>query len=119
MRARYTAFVRGDHAFLWRTLHRDHDDRARGTERELRVRLAQHARRARYRGLAVLDRDGPDADGTWRVLFHVQVALAGRDASFVELSSFAADDEEPIKYLAGVSRPMPRAPEGLTIARFG
>lgn len=105
MRARYAAFVRGEHAFLWRTLHRDHEERAGATERAFRERLAVHAKRARYRSLRVIDRDGPDADGIWRVLFHVQVSVAGKDASFVELSSFAADEEAALKYVGGVTRP--------------
>lgn len=92
MRARYAAFARGEHRFLYRTLHPDHDDRAR-TERAFLDGLAKHAKRARYRSLRILDRDGPDADGIARVLFAVDVAVAGRDASFVELSSFARDTD--------------------------
>jgi uncharacterized protein YchJ len=99
MRARYTAFVRGEHAFLLRTLHPDHEDR-RLSERVLRERLAKHAKRARYRGLVVLDHDGPDADGVHRVLFRVSMKLAGADTSFAELSSFARA-EGGLRYLTG------------------
>lgn len=105
MRARYAAFVRGEHAFLWSTLHRDHAERASSTEPAFVAGLAAHAKRVRYRGLRVIDADGPDADGIWRVLFHAQVSVAGKDASFVELSSFAADERAPILYVGGVTRP--------------
>lgn len=103
MRARYCAFVKGEHAFLWRTLHRDHEDRA-GSERVFRERLIAHSKRARYRSLEVLDREGPDETGIWRVLFRVRASFAGKDASFVELSSFAADEAE-LKYICGTTRP--------------
>jgi SEC-C motif-containing protein len=106
MRARYSAFVRGDAAFLVRTLHRDHEDRA-VAETALLARLAAHAKRARYRGLTVLDRDGPDADGIWRVLFHVALSIAGQDRSFVELSSFVRDGaSRALRYVAGRGFPL-------------
>ena len=105
MRARYSAFVRGEHAFLWSTLHRDHPDRASSTEKDFADGVARNARRVRYRALRVIDSDGPDADGIWRVLFHAQVSVAGKDASFVELSSFAADERAAILYVGGVTRP--------------
>jgi SEC-C motif-containing protein len=100
MRSRYTAFVRGDHAHLVRTLHPDHEDRRQLTPKALRERLDKHAKRARYHGLVVLDHDGPDADGIHRVLFQVSMKLAGADASFAELSSFAVA-EGGIRYLTG------------------
>lgn len=99
MRSRYTAFVRGDHAHLVRTLHPEHEDR-RLSPRELKDRLAKHAKRARYHGLVVIDHDGPDAQGIHRVLFRVSMKLAGADASFAELSSFAVA-EGGIRYLTG------------------
>lgn len=104
MRARYSAFVKGQVAFLWHTLHRDHEDRA-GSPRVFRERVAAHCRRARYRALQVIECDGPDVDGIWRVLFCVRVTVAGQDASFVELSSFAPDDEAALKYVCGRTRP--------------
>lgn len=99
VRARFSAFARGEHRFLFRTLHPDHDDRGR-SERAFVEALAKHARRARYRALRIVDRDGPDADGVARVLFAVDVAVAGRDASFVELSSFARA-EDGWRYVGG------------------
>ncbi|UJR85719.1 YchJ family protein [Sandaracinus amylolyticus] len=118
MRARYAAFARGEHRFLHRTLHRDHEDRAR-PERDFVASLEKHAKRARYRGLRILDHDGPDADGIARVLFAVDVLVAGRDASFVELSSFAIEGGG-WRYVGG--RSMPRSAAGdldaLRIATF-
>ena len=99
MRSRYTAFVLRRHDHLARTLHPEHPDRAL-TPRELRDRLERHARKARYHGLEILDRDGPDASGVWRVLFRVSMKVAGADASFAELSSFAHDGTG-WRYLAG------------------
>ncbi len=66
----------------------------------LRERLHTHGKRARYHGLVVLDHDGPDAEGIHRVLFRVTMKLAGADASFAELSSFAVA-EGGIRYLTG------------------
>ena len=100
MRSRYTAFVRGDHAHLIRTLHPDHEDRRLLSRKALRERLHTHGKRARYHGLVVLDHDGPDAEGIHRVLFRVTMKLAGADASFAELSSFAVA-EGGIRYLTG------------------
>lgn len=101
MRSRYAAFVVGAYDYLVRTLHRDHDDRAL-PEAELRARLRANAKRARYKGLAVLDHDGPDADGTARVLFRVAVSYDGKDASFVELSSFVHDGDG-VRYVGGLT----------------
>lgn len=117
MRSRFSAFVRGEHAYLFRTLHPDHDDHAAG-ERALRAELARGARRNRYDTLVVIDRDGPDADGIARVLFHVTMRRDGRDASFAELSSFAHDGTG-WRYVAGVSRSCRASgAAGLTIGEF-
>jgi SEC-C motif-containing protein len=102
MRSRFAAFVRGEHAYLFRTLHHDHEDHAPGEE-ALRAQLAKNAKRTRYDALRVLDRDGPDADGIARVLFHVTMRIDGRDASFAELSSFAHDGTG-WRYVGGVTR---------------
>jgi len=99
MRSRYTAFVLRRHDHLARTLHPDHEDRALPA-RVLRERLEKHGVRARYHGLEILDREGPDATGVWRVLFRVSMKIAGADASFAELSSFAHDGVG-LRYLAG------------------
>ncbi len=98
MRSRYAAYVRGDARYLFRTLHPDHDDKPLG-ERALAARMN---RSARYRGLHVLDHDGPDPSGVHRVLFHASISVGGKDASFVELSSFAHDGVG-LRYVAGVA----------------
>jgi SEC-C motif-containing protein len=116
MRSRYAAFVRGDHAYLFRTLHREHEDHAAGAE-AYRVQLARAAKRTRYDGLRVLDHDGPDADGIARVLFHVTMRFEFRDASFAELSSFVFDGGW--RYVGGITRRMAAAQaEGMRIATF-
>ena len=99
MRSRYAAFVRGEHDYLFRTLHRDHDDHALGA-RAFRARLEKSARRTRYKALVVLDHASPDSDGVARVLFSASVMREGKDASFVELSSFAHDGQG-WRYLTG------------------
>lgn len=117
MRSRYSAFARGEHGYLFRTLHPDHDDHARG-EKALTTQLAKNAKRTRYDALVILDGDGPDADGIARVLFHVTMRLDGKDASFAELSSFARDGIG-WRYVGGTNRSVriERA-RGLTIAAF-
>ena len=117
MRSRYAAFVRGEHAYLFRTLHPDHDDHAAGAK-ALAIQLARNAKRTRYEALVILDRDGPDADGVARVLFHVTMRLDARSASFAELSSFAHDGRG-WRYVGGLTRAMtPERARGLTIATF-
>lgn len=107
MRSRYTAFALGEHGYLFRTLHPEHEDHALG-ERALRARVTKAAKRTRYHGLSVLDADGPDLNGVARVLFSATLKHDGKDASFVELSSFAHDGTG-WRYLAGRSF----APRGL------
>lgn len=119
MRSRYSAFARGQWAYLARTLHQDHPD-ASLSPRVFRERLDKHAKRTRYRGLRILDRAPADDDGVARVLFHVSMMIAGKDASFVELSSFVHEGAG-WRYLTGVTR-APRAVgdlSALDIARFG
>ncbi len=117
MRSRYTAFARGEHAYLFRTLHADHDDHARG-EKVLTTQLVKSAKRTRYEALSILDHEGPDADGIARVLFHVSMRVEGKDASFVELSSFAHDGDG-WRYVGGTTRPMSAEwASQLTIAAF-
>jgi len=102
MRSRYCAFVRGEHPYLFRTLHRDHDDHAAGRD-AWTAQLGKSAKRTRYDALLVLDHDGPDADGIARVLFHVTMRVDGKDASFAELSSFAHDGTG-WRYVGGVTK---------------
>lgn len=117
MRSRFAAFALRDDDYLWRTLHPDHDDRAR--PREL-YRRAVRSSPARYMGLSVLDRSPPDEAGVARVLFFANVFEKGRDISFVELSDFLHDGSG-FRYLSGVTLPKsPRSgdPERLTIPSF-
>ena len=116
MRSRFSAFVLGAHAYLHRTLHPDHEDHAQGAA-ALAKTLGAHARRAKYQALQIFDVDGPDADGTARVLFQVTMRLDGRDASFVELSSFAHDGTG-WRYVGGQTR-APKRGVQWTIATFG
>lgn len=115
MRSRFSAYALGLHAYLFRTLHPDHDDHAGGAD-ALRKSMASHGRNMRYEALRILDRDGPDADGIARVLFHVKMKQLGKDGSFTELSSFAHDGEG-WRYVGGELR-AGATPARLTIASF-
>jgi SEC-C motif-containing protein len=119
MRSRFSAFAVGEAAYLWRTLHPDHEDRAR-PEREVLAELRAGIATFRYMELAVLDHDGPDAEGIARVLFVARVFAHGRDRSFVERSEFAHDGVG-WRYLSGTSVLLERLGtpvEGLTLATF-
>ncbi len=117
MRSRFAAFARGEVAWLWASLHPDHDDRAESRDDVLTHLREGLARGVRYEALTILDTRAPDAEGVARVLFHARIQGGGRDLSFVELSSFVHDGEG-WRYLFGV--PVPRArlrgdPRRLTI----
>jgi SEC-C motif domain protein len=116
MRSRFSAYARGVHDYLFRTLHPDHDNYAAGPAAHAKS-MAKHGKSLRYESLVVLDRDGPDADGIARVLFHVSMKQSGKDASFVELSSFAHDGTG-FRYVGGEHRARPVVVSGLTIASF-
>jgi SEC-C motif-containing protein len=92
MRARFSAFARGELELLYRTLHPDHDDRRRPKD-EVLAHLAEGLEVLRYKRLDVLDTRPPDAEGIAQVLFLATVWQKGKDLSFVELSSFAHDGE--------------------------
>lgn len=96
MRSRYTAFVRGDGAYVWRTLHSQHDARS-GDEATFVRSIANTARR--YTRLRVLDTRPPDADGAALVLFAASFTDGLRSGELVELSVFL--EEDGWKYLAG------------------
>jgi SEC-C motif domain protein len=119
MRSRYSAFALKRVDYLWKTLHPDHPDRAEGEVAAL-ARLRRSADEHRYMGLTILDREGPDADGLARVLFHAKVFLKGRDVGFVECSDFARDNDG-WRYLSGdgaLAAGLRVDLAGLTIARF-
>ena len=115
MRSRFSAYVKGEHAYLFRTLHPDHDDHVKGAG-ALRASQVANGKHLRYESLRVLDRDGPDLDGIARVLFHVKMRLRGKDLSFEELSSFAHDGDG-WRYVGGALEPC-AAPIAPTIASF-
>jgi SEC-C motif-containing protein len=102
MRSRYAAFALGHVEYLWKTLHPDHDDRARPRDVVL-AELRAAARANKYMGLRVIDRRAPDAHGIARVLFGARVFERGRDKSFVEASLFAHDGDG-WRYLDGEGR---------------
>lgn len=123
MRSRYAAFVKKDTGYLWRTLHADHDDRAR-PEAEVLRELRDACGANRYRGLHVLDAKPADRDGIARVLFAAKVFHKGRDVSFLELSEFAMDgsgtEAKAWRYLRGDGRPLAASETGagMTIDAF-
>lgn len=100
MRSRYAAFARKDVPYLWRTLHRDHDDR-QGSYEAFAAGMRRHfAGNPRYVGLAVLASTPPDAEGISTVTFRAELRVRGKDASFTERSLFA-DDGTGLRYLVG------------------
>ncbi len=90
MRSRFAAFAKKETAYLWRTLHADHEDRSR-PEADVMRELREACRDNRYLGLTVLDSTPPDADGVAHVAFRVRVFRRGRDLSFAERSAFRHD----------------------------
>lgn len=116
MRSRYAAFVLTTqrsadekalrdkaYVYLQKTLHSSQPE-AKIALSQYRALLEKNGKTARYRGLDILDADGPDAQGVHRVLFRVQMYNAGKDASFVELSSFASENGG-LRYVAGALMP--------------
>jgi SEC-C motif-containing protein len=116
MRSRFSAFALNEAEYLWKTLHPDHEDRARPKDEVIKG-IKRTAGRLRYMRLNVLDSDGPDEEGTARVLFVAEVFEKGRDLTFMELSRFQRD-EEGWRYLDGETSPAPAKAEGLTIEGF-
>ncbi|HZI12317.1 MAG TPA: YchJ family metal-binding protein [Myxococcus sp.] len=119
MRSRYSAFALREVAYLWKTLHPDHPDRARPQEEVLRE-LRAFAQGHQFPKLVVMDRQPPDADGQARVLFFAKVFEKGKERSFVERSNFRHDGTG-WRYHSGVTklpRELPGPPESLTLATF-
>ena len=119
MRSRFAAFAKKEAAYLWRTLHPDHEDRQRPEAEVLRA-LHASAGTFRYAGLAILDTRPPGEDGIAQVLFLARLFEGSNDRSFVELSDFAHDGEG-WRYLRGTLRParaIPGDPMRLTIDAF-
>lgn len=119
MRSRFAAFAKKEAAYLWRTLHPDHEDRQRPEAEVLRA-LRASAGTFRYAGLAILDTRPPGEDGIAQVLFLARLFEGSNERSFVELSDFAHDGEG-WRYLRGALRPVraiPGDPARLTIDAF-
>ncbi|ATB50563.1 YchJ family protein [Corallococcus macrosporus] len=119
MRSRYSAFALREVAWLWKSLHPDHPDRAKPQEAVLRE-LRAFAQAHQYPKLVVMDREPPDETGLAQVLFFAKVFEKGKDQSFVERSDFRHDGTG-WRYLSGVAL-APKAlsvpPESLTLATF-
>lgn len=113
VRSRFSAFALGEGAYLFRTLHPDHDLRAR-PEAEVVPELARAKHELRYRALVIHDVE-LTSDRTARVLFTARVFARGRDRSFVELSRFERTSEG-WRYLDGVLVPAAEIDHPLTIA---
>jgi SEC-C motif-containing protein len=90
MRSRFAAFATKELTYLWRTLHADHDDRARPEDGVLRE-LREACNTNRYLRLTIVEASGPDGDGVARVVFTARVFCRGRDLSFTERSLFLHD----------------------------
>ncbi|HSO00414.1 MAG TPA: YchJ family metal-binding protein [Candidatus Nanopelagicales bacterium] len=117
VRSRYAAFALKDARYLWRTLHAEHEDRARD---EGAFARAIRGSQLRFMGLQILDAAPSDEAGIARVLFLAKVFDRGRELSFVELSGFRHDGEG-FRYLSGITVParaLPGGGAGLTIAAF-
>lgn len=105
MRSRFSAFVKRDAAYLYRTLHPQHDDFAQGQARFVKQLRAHLNGRVVYQKLEVLEHLVEPGAETAQVLFIARVAARGKDASFAELSSFAHDGVG-YRYLAGRTLPV-------------
>lgn len=119
MRSRYSAFALKEAAYLLKTLHSTHPDRAR-PEAEVLKELRAFAQSHQFPGLVVMDRRPPDAQGVAQVLFFAKVFERGKNQSFVERSEFRHDGTG-WRYVSGVLRlpsQLKGPPEALTLATF-
>jgi SEC-C motif-containing protein len=119
MRSRYSAFALREAAWLWKSLHPDHPDRAR-PEAEVVRGLRAYAQSHQFPGLVVMDRRPPDERGVAQVLFFAKVFEKGKDRSFVERSDFRHDGTG-WRYVSGALKlpgELAGPPEALTLATF-
>ena len=116
MRSRYAAYALGEVAYLVRTLHPEHADRAR-PEAELIAELLRSRRTLRFARLRVLDHDLAADGRTGRVLFHAELYEAGVDRSFLERSTFARTSEG-WRYLSGDMKALPAGALSLEALRL-
>ncbi len=115
MRSRFAAYAVRDLAYLWRTLHPDHPDRAETFE-TWSTRVAAEIAPLRFRKLLVLAASGPH-DGIAHVLFFADVRERGRKHSFAEDSRFAHDGTG-WRYLDGVTQPERDLPKPIAELTF-
>jgi SEC-C motif-containing protein len=116
MRSRYSAYVRRDVAYLWRTLHPDHVDR-REDPASWAERVSAAISKQRFAGLTVLATSGPDAQGIAHVLFHADIREGHRKRSFAEHSRFAHDGDG-WRYLDGVTLADRDLPKPIAVLDF-
>jgi SEC-C motif-containing protein len=117
MRSRFTAFVKKEAAYLYRTLHPLHEEHGQGRDAFVR-KMKQHlAERIVYQRLEVLDARCADESGIAKVLFRVRVMRRGKDVSFAELSLFARDGQG-LRYVSGTSVGYEALPAERTIEAF-
>lgn len=118
MRSRFSAYAVRDVAYLWRTLHPDHPDRAESFE-TWSARVAADVAALRFRKLLVLATSGP-VDGIAHVLFWADIRDGTRKRSFAEHSRFAHDGTG-WRYLDGMTqedRDLPKPISALTFDAF-
>jgi len=121
MRSRFTAHVRHDWAYMWRTLHADHVDKRDQVFSSWAGHVTTAAGLLQFRKLLVIATDSVDRDGFAHVLFHVDVRAGKSNRSFAEHSRFAHDGTG-WRYVDGVTlddREVPRPLAELTFDRFG
>lgn len=118
MRSRFSAFALDYSAYLWRTLHPSHPDRARPEEEVMR-NFRRASRTMEYRSLQILDSAPAGADGCAQVLFLARVFDRGRELSFLERSNFLHDGTG-WRYANGTVRPVSdfAEPEAVRLTTF-
>lgn len=118
MRSRFSAYARKEAAYVYRTLHPEHEDRKR-PETEVMREIRDATSSLKFMRLTVLDRETPDEQGIARVLFLARVFEKGQNRTFVELSDFKHDGVG-WRYLRGKQLAAARLPnaEKLTLPDF-
>lgn len=92
MRSRYSAYVTGNAAHLYRTTHPE-NDQIRGVDREQFEReTVQFCRSVDFTRLTVSQVWPEDEQGVARVLFTAEYRAGGKADSFAELSDFGRLD---------------------------
>lgn len=88
MRSRYSAYVTGNVAHLYRTTHPD-NEAVKGIDREQfeRETLA-YCRHVEYKGLTIHQTEPPDAEGVAVVVFTADYKLGVQHGSLNERSEF-------------------------------